>query len=109
MRHFSLLVLLTALVVSSASAQKFSHLGGSPQMEWSTWNKFQGNINEKIIKSIADAMVSSGLRDAGYIYINIDDCWYDQRDNNGFITSDAKKFPSGIKKLSDLQILKYLA
>ena len=101
MRHFNLLVLLTALAVLPASAQKFSHLGDTPQMGWSTWNKFQGNINEDVIKSIADAMVTSGLRDAGYNYINIDDCWHGQRDSNGFITSDAKKFPSGMKVLSD--------
>ncbi len=101
MKHFNLLVLLTALAVLPASAQKFSHLGDTPQMGWSTWNKFQGNINEEVIKSIADAMVTSGLRDAGYNYINIDDCWHGQRDSNGFITSDAKKFPSGMKVLSD--------
>ena len=101
MKHFNLLVLLTALAVLPASAQKYPHLGDSPQMGWSTWNKFQGNINEEVIKSIADAMVASGLRDAGYTYINIDDCWHGQRDSNGFITSDVKKFPSGMKVLSD--------
>lgn len=101
MRRFNLLVLLTALAVLPASAQKYPHLGDSPQMGWSTWNKFQGNINEEVIKSIADAMVASGLRDAGYTYINIDDCWHGQRDSNGFITSDVKKFPSGMKVLSD--------
>ena len=58
MRRFNLLVLLTALAVLPASAQKYPHLGDSPQMGWSTWNKFQGNINEEVIKSIADAMVS---------------------------------------------------
>jgi alpha-galactosidase len=70
-------------------------------MGWSTWNKFQGNINENVIVGIADAMVTSGLRDAGYVYINIDDCWHGNRDADGFIQADAKKFPHGMKWLSD--------
>ncbi len=68
---------------------------------WSTWNKFQGNINEELIKGIADAMVESGLADAGYTYINLDDCWHGQRDQDGFIQADPKKFPSGTKSLAD--------
>jgi alpha-galactosidase len=98
-RNFALsLFLLIALTVS---AQKWEHIADTPQMGWSTWNKFQGNINEDIIVSIADAMVSSGLKDAGYVYINLDDCWHGDRDANGFIQSDAKKFPHGIKWLAD--------
>lgn len=86
---------------ATASAQKFPGLGDTPQMGWSTWNKFQGNINEDIIKGIADAMVSSGLRDAGYTYINIDDCWHGERDADGFIQCDPERFPSGMKALAD--------
>lgn len=82
-------------------AQKWEHLADTPQMGWSTWNKFQGNISEDIIKGIADVMVESGLRDAGYTYINIDDCWHGQRDENGFIQVDEKKFPNGMKALAD--------
>ena len=82
-------------------AQKWDDLSQTPQMGWSSWNKFQGNINEDIIKGIADAMVSSGLRDAGYTYINIDDCWHGKRDADGFIQPDPKHFPSGMKALAD--------
>jgi alpha-galactosidase len=82
-------------------AQKWEHIADTPQMGWSTWNKFQGNINENVIVGIADAMVSSGLRDAGYVYINIDDCWHGTRNADGFIQADAKKFPHGMKWLSD--------
>jgi len=82
-------------------AQKWEHVADAPQMGWSTWNKFQGNINENVIVGIADAMVTSGLRDAGYVYINIDDCWHGNRDADGFIQADAKKFPHGMKWLSD--------
>ncbi len=82
-------------------AQKWEGLADTPQMGWSTWNKFQGNISEDIIKGIADAMVTTGLRDAGYTYINIDDCWHGKRDADGFIQADPTKFPSGMKALAD--------
>lgn len=100
MKKLLFLVMMLCSVVS-IHAQKWEHLADTPQMGWSTWNKFQGNINEDIIKGIADAMVESGLRDAGYVYINIDDCWHGKRDANGFITVDEKKFPSGMKALAD--------
>ena len=59
--------LLFALMAMPGKAQKWEHLADTPQMGWSTWNKFQGNINEDIIRGIADAMVETGLRDAGYV------------------------------------------
>lgn len=95
------LSLLCSFYTSSVSAQKWEHLADTPQMGWSTWNKFQGNIDEEIIKGIADAMETSGLRDAGYTYINIDDCWHGKRDANGFIQVDGKKFPNGMKAVAD--------
>ena len=101
MKNKTMILLLAATLSMSATAQKAPDLGKTPQMGWSTWNKFQGNINEEIITGIADAMVSSGLRDAGYTYINLDDCWHGQRDADGFIQADAKKFPHGMKWLSD--------
>ncbi len=82
-------------------AQKFDSLALTPPMGWNSWNKFSCNINEKIIREIADAMVSSGMKDAGYKYINIDDCWQGWRDNQGFIHPDSTKFPSGMKALAD--------
>jgi alpha-galactosidase len=70
-------------------------------MGWNSWNRFGCNINEQIIKEMADAMVSTGMKDAGYEYINIDDYWQGGRDSLGFIYSDPKRFPSGMKALSD--------
>ncbi|MBI1782300.1 MAG: glycoside hydrolase family 27 protein [Sphingobacteriales bacterium] len=70
-------------------------------MGWMTWNYFAENINEKDIKEMADAMVSSGMAKAGYQYIFIDDGWQGGRDNRNNIIPDAKKFPSGIKALAD--------
>ncbi len=82
-------------------AQKWEGLAEKPQMGWSTWNKFQEKISEEVILGIADAMIESGLRDAGYVYINIDDCWHGSRDKDGFIQVDATKFPHGMKYVAD--------
>lgn len=69
-------IILVIMGCNTIMAQKWEKIGDRPQMGWSTWNKFQGNISEAIIKGIADAMVASGLSEAGYQYINIDDCWH---------------------------------
>src|SRR5262249_21140253 len=65
------------------------------------WNSFACNVSEEMIKSMADAMVSSGMKDAGYQYVVIDDCWQVSRDENGFIIADPQRFPSGMKALAD--------
>ncbi|MGA2135066.1 MAG: glycoside hydrolase family 27 protein [Bryobacteraceae bacterium] len=70
-------------------------------MGWNSWNKFACNVSEDLIKQVADAMVSSGMKDAAYQYIVIDDCWQVSRDAKGNIIADAKHFPSGIKSLAD--------
>ena len=80
---------------------KFENLALTPPMGWNSWNKFACNVDEQLIREIADAMVSSGMRDAGYTYINIDDCWHGDRDSLGFIHPDPKRFPSGMKALAD--------
>lgn len=73
----------------------------TPPMGWNSWNKFACNVNEQIVRDTADALAANGMRDAGYQYVVIDDCWHGVRDANGFITADADRFPSGIKALSD--------
>jgi alpha-galactosidase len=80
---------------------KFPNLALTPPMGWNSWNKFSCNIDENLIHQIADALVSTGMRDAGYIYINIDDCWHDDRDSLGFIQASKERFPSGMKALAD--------
>jgi alpha-galactosidase len=95
-----LLVALSALLAIPASASD-DGVAQTPPMGWNSWNKFACNVSEDLVKSAADAMVSSGMKDAGYQYIVIDDCWQVSRDANGNIVSDAKKFPSGIKALAD--------
>jgi alpha-galactosidase len=73
----------------------------TPPMGWNSWNKFGCNVSEKLIKEMADAMVASGMRDAGYIYLVIDDCWQIDRDAQGNILADPQRFPSGMKALAD--------
>ncbi|XP_010937996.2 alpha-galactosidase 3 isoform X2 [Elaeis guineensis] len=74
----------------------------TPQMGWNSWNFFGCNINEEVIRETADALISTGLADLGYNYVNIDDCWSSLRRNQkGELEPDPKTFPSGIKALAD--------
>jgi alpha-galactosidase len=76
---------------------------GTPQLGWNSWNKFGCDISEKLIKDIVDALSSTGLRDAGYEYVNIDDCWQaTSRDESGKLMADPQRFPSGMKALGTL-------
>ncbi len=101
MKKFGLVVAGCAVVAGSAFAHPDS-LVLTPPLGWNSWNVFHENINENQIKEVADAMVSSGLRDAGYIYLNLDDNWMDtKRDTNGDLQNHPKTFPSGMKALAD--------
>lgn len=74
----------------------------TPPMGWNSWNKYGANINESLIKGMADAMVASGMKDAGYEYINLDDGWMTtEYDQNGVPAIDYNKFPNGIKAVAD--------
>jgi alpha-galactosidase len=79
----------------------FSSLAATPPMGWNSWNKFGCKINEHLLKEIADTMVSSGMKSAGYEYLVIDDCWQTARDSAGNIIPDPAAFPDGIKALAD--------
>lgn len=93
---------LILLVFSSAAiAQKFENLAPTPPMGWNSWNGFGCNVNEKLIRETADAIAANGMKDAGYEYVVIDDCWHGERDKNGFIQPNAEHFPSGMKALGD--------
>ncbi len=77
-------------------------LASVPPMGWNSWNSFGWNISDELIRTTADFFVESGLKDAGYEYIIIDDCWSEkQRDNNGRLVPDKNKFPNGMKALAD--------
>jgi alpha-galactosidase len=89
------------LLPAAATAQKAPGLALTPPMGWNSWNRYGCQIDQKLIEQTADAMVSSGLRDAGYVYVNIDDCWQGTRDGHGDIQPDAARFPGGMKALGD--------
>jgi len=95
------ILLFVSLACVSAYGQKFPDLALTPPMGWNSWNKFADKVNEDLIRQTADAMVSSGMKDAGYEYVNIDDTWEGERDRQGFIQADPRKFPSGMKALAD--------
>lgn len=96
-------ILIVFILFCSASAygQKFPGLAVTPPMGWNTWNKFHCEIDENLVRAAADAMVTSGLKEAGYSYIVMDDCWHGTRDSLGFIRPNPKTFPSGMKALAD--------
>ena len=106
-----LAVLAAALVVGSitvvphsatrASMSPGNGLALTPPMGWNSWNHFSCNVDDQTIRETADVMVKSGMRDAGYRYVVIDDCWQVSRDANGVLVPDPRRFPHGIKALAD--------
>lgn len=97
------MTLLLALFLSyfPVTSQSFEQLAPTPPMGWNSWNKFGCDVSEAMIMEMADAMVESGMKDAGYEYIVIDDCWQVDRAENGEIIADPDRFPSGMKALAD--------
>ena len=71
----------------------FNALAQTPPMGWNSWNKFGCNVSEQLIKEMADAMIATGMKDAGYEYLVIDDCWQVGRDEEGNIQVDPERFP----------------
>ncbi|MBN2198650.1 MAG: alpha-galactosidase [Candidatus Aminicenantes bacterium] len=100
----------TALVSSSCRDKEmrrhvklndFDALALKPPMGWNSWNRFGCAVDEQLVRSMAEAMVRSGMAAAGYEYVVIDDCWQTARDAEGNIVADPERFPSGIKALAD--------
>src|ERR1700678_1494111 len=92
-------LLLAAFFLPSALLAQTSTLAATPPMGWNSWNLFAGKVTDKDVRAAADAMVSSGMKDAGYLYINIDDTWEGERDAKGNIQAN-RKFPD-MKGLAD--------
>ncbi|WP_432977887.1 NPCBM/NEW2 domain-containing protein [Dactylosporangium sp. CA-233914] len=95
---------LVVTAVSPAAAAATPQPGPltAPVMGWNSWNRFGCDIDENLIKATADAMVSTGLRDSGYTYVDIDDCWMaGTRDAQGRLQPDPVRFPGGIAALAD--------
>jgi alpha-galactosidase len=102
-KYPALFGILAFLLTSSAYAQTSPSKGLAltPPMGWNTWNKFGCNVSADLVKGAADAMVSSGMKDAGYQYIVIDDCWQEKRDDKANIVPYADRFPNGMKAVAD--------
>jgi alpha-galactosidase len=89
------------LLCAGSLASAADGLALTPPMGWNSWNKFGCNVSETLIRGAADAMATSGMKDAGYQYVVIDDCWQVRRDEKGQIVADPERFPSGMKALAD--------
>jgi alpha-galactosidase len=97
------LALLPVLLGGSPASRATldNRLALTPPMGWNSWNHFGCNVSDSLIRQTADAMAASGMRDAGYRYVVIDDCWQVSRDARGTIVADPVRFPHGIKALAD--------
>jgi len=100
-------VIVALALFTSAPAQPTARAAAgspalTPPLGWNSWNSFGCGVNETVVRQAADAMVSSGMRDAGYQYVVVDDCWFDpQRDAAGNLRGSPTKFPSGMRALGD--------
>ena len=95
-----------AMVVVSISARHAERaldngLARTPPMGWNSWNKFGCNVSDKLIREVATAISANGMREAGYQYVTIDDCWQVARTPQGVIVADSARFPQGMKALAD--------
>ena len=98
-------LVLAPLVLRAPLAPAGDGLALTPPMGWNSWNKFGCNVSETLIKGAADAIVASGMKDAGYRYVVIDDCWQVSRDATGRIVADPERFPSGMRAAGRLRPL----
>ena len=89
------------LAVIRGDAPLDNGLARTPPMGWNSWNHFGCDVSAQLIRETADAITASGMRDAGYQYVVIDDCWQVARDRAGRIVADSTRFPGGIKPLAD--------
>ncbi len=100
-KSINIILFLVFLFPISYAQNGFGELAKTPPMGWNSWNTFGVDINEDLVKNVADVFVEKGLKDAGYEFVVIDDGWQIDRDKEGNIVVNKDKFPSGIKDLAD--------
>ena len=98
--HISCLSLFLLSTITMGAMAQINQLA-PPVMGWSSWNTYRIHINEALIKKQADAMVSQGLKEAGYLYVNVDDGFFGWRDENGKLQTHPERFPNGLKCVAD--------
>jgi len=96
-----LIILLVVTILSFNLSAQNEHLALTPPMGWNSWNLVEADVSDPLIRQIADAMVSTGMKEAGYQYIIIDDYWVGGRDATNQLYPDQKRFPEGMKVLAD--------
>jgi alpha-galactosidase len=103
LRTCFLVIAATAFIIALPALHALDNgVARTPPMGWNSWNKFAcDGLNEHVVRATADAIAGNGMKDAGYVYVNLDDCWQSGRDAEGNIVVDQEKFPSGIKALAD--------
>lgn len=92
-------LLILGCVLSVPARAQRGTLAATPPMGWNSWNHFACHVSDAVVRAAADAIASNGMKDAGYVYVNIDDCWQGHRDAKGMIHPNAK-FPD-MKALAD--------
>lgn len=100
---FNLNLLITLVTVNGVfgSSPSYNGLGLTPQMGWDNWNTFACNVSEDLLLNTADRISDIGLKDLGYKYVILDDCWSSGRDADGFLVADKQKFPNGMGHVAD--------
>jgi alpha-galactosidase len=98
-KHFRAVFILTATLFAASSAHADERLALTPPMGWNSWNHFADKIDDATVRAEADAMAANGMRDAGYVYVNIDDTWQGTRGADGVIHPNSR-FPD-MKALAD--------
>jgi alpha-galactosidase len=91
--------MILGMIATRPSAAQSTQLAATPPMGWNSWNHFAGKVTDADVRASADLIVSTGMRDAGYIYVNIDDTWEAERDAQGILHTNSK-FPD-MKALAD--------
>ena len=96
-----LLIGLIALALGASARAATADLAATPPMGWNSWHHFGCNVSETLVRETADALVTSGLRDVGYRFVILDDCWQLDRAADGTLRPDPARFPSGMAALAD--------
>lgn len=98
--HTMLSILFSSLLAAPAAALN-NGLARTPQMGWNNWNSLGCDVSQDLLLDTSRVLLDSGLRDVGYEYVVLDDCWQGERGKDGYITYDAEKFPNGMKYIAE--------